>query len=414
MKLLPFLLPAAALISWCNEPPPPAPEGNVNSRYTVESVEFTGELESKLSRSLRENIYELVGQHFNPATVADFAGRIHRELKIFVTHRVERGLKPEHVKVIYEAHERRWDEDDARVTRLAYHHKQGWTGAVEVDFNAGPNQFEFGIGSDADRLLERYAGINAGYKLRLGRHVRFQFEADALHQIWNRATLIALDSRPDVPGIYRERYTMEPAVAVQLPYGFSVTAGVSISHFQTQFPAARFEAANAVITTLRHRRRWQLSGSSEGHELDAGYSLRAATSFLDSDYLYTRHTSWANYTLQHGRHRATLRLLGGWTGDRTPLFDRFALGDSHTLRGWNKFDVDPVGGTRAAHGSAQYQYRSVGVFYDTGSVWDRGESASAKHGVGVICGSGDGPFLALAFPLRSEGFSPLFILGMNF
>ena len=39
---------------------------------------------------------------------------------------------------------------------------------------------------------------------------------------------------------------------------------------------------------------------------------------------------------------------------RAPLFERFTLGDSRTLRGWSKFDVAPVGGSRVAHGSLEY------------------------------------------------------------
>ena len=100
---------------------------------------------------------------------------------------------------------------------------------------------------------------------------------------------MALQSRPDVPGIYRERFRMDPSVVVLITPNLSLSTGVSIQHFQTQFPAARFEAANAVVTTLRHRRRWQSSGSVAGHELDAGYSLRAATNLFDSDFVYTRH-----------------------------------------------------------------------------------------------------------------------------
>jgi outer membrane translocation and assembly module TamA len=210
---------------------------------------------------------------------------------------------------------------------------------------------------------------------------------------------------------------MEPALVFLITPNLSLSTGVSIQHFQTQFPAARFEAANAVVTTLRHRRRWQSSGSVAGHELDAGYSLRAATNLFDSDFVYTRHAIDASYSLRFGRQMVIMRALAGSMSGRAPLFERFALGDTRTLRGWNKFDVDPVGGSRVAHGSIQYQCRPVGVFYDTGSVWDRNRPVVARHSVGLTLALGalkDGPYITVAFPIRSGSITPLFMLAMNF
>lgn len=393
------------------------PGANINSRYKVESVELSKTIDKRISRGLRDEIDGLVGHNFDPQIVSDLAGRIRGEVHVVVNHRVERGLQPEHVRVVYEARERRWDEKDAEVTKLAYHQKQGWTAGLELGFDVRDNRFEFGFQSDADRLLERYAGVNAGYTRRFGEHVQLQFDFQTLHQQWNPATELALQSRPDVPGIYRERYSMEPQLVFLITPELSLSAGVSIQHFQTQFPAARFEAANAVVTTLRHRRRWRSNDSAAGQELDAGYSLRAATRSLDSDFVYARHAFDASYSFRDGRHLVTLRGLAGVISGDAPLFERFALGDSRTLRGWNKFDIDPLGGSRVAHGSVGYRYRAIGVFYDTGAVWDRNENADTKHSVGVTVASGalhDGPYLTVAFPLRNGGFTPLFILGMNF
>jgi outer membrane protein assembly factor BamA len=390
---------------------------NVNSRYTVESVELSKYLEKRMPRDLREELDGLVGRKFDPGVVADLAGKIRDELHVVVRHRIEKGFQPDHVRVIYEARERRWDEDDARVTKLSYHQKQGWTAGLELGFDAGSNRFELGAQSDADRLIERYSGFNLGYQRRFGDHIRFRFDFDTFHQQWNPATEQALLSRTDVPGIYRERYSMEPAVFFLITPNLSLSTGISIQHFQTQFPAARFEAANAVVTTLRHRRRWQSSGSVAGHELDAGYSLRAATNLLDSDFVYTRHLANASYSLRFGRQMVLLRALAGTMSGRAPLFERFALGDTRTLRGWNKFDVDPVGGSRVAHGSVQYQCRPLGVFYDTGAVWDRNRPVVARHSAGLTLALGalkDGPYITVAFPIRSGSIAPLFMLAMNF
>src|SRR6478735_1117317 len=49
-------------------------------------------------------------------------------------------------------------------------------------------------------------------------------------------------------------------------------------------------------------------------------------------------------------------VFGGILNGDAPLFERFTLGDSSTLRGWSKFDLAPVGGTRVAHGSLEYTF----------------------------------------------------------
>jgi hypothetical protein len=390
---------------------------NVNSRYIVEKVECLGFKLSRASLALRQEIDRLVGQRLDPVAVSGLAARLGTELRAAVSHRVEKGEQPDHVRVIFEGRPRRWDEKDTEVTKLAYHMKQGWSGGVEADFHFGPNQIRVGVLSDADTLVERYAGVTAGYSVNLGDRVRVHFDLGAFHQQWANSTLVALESRPDVPGIYRERYSMSPEVEVLLAPGLTWAAGFDFQLFQTQFPAARFEAANAVATTLRHRRRWQLSQSSAGQEVDAGYNLRAATRSLDSDYVYARHLADAAYSVRAGHHTWTVRAAAGAASGELPLYERFALGDTHTLRGWNKFDIAPLGGTRVAHASAQYLYRNIGVFYDTGSVWDRQQPAVVRHAAGFTVATRalrSGPYLTVGFPIRGDDFYPLFMMGIDF
>jgi hypothetical protein len=390
---------------------------NVNSRYIVEKVECLGFKLSRASLELRQEVDRLVGQHLDPAVVTGLAERLGKELHAAVSHRIEKGTQPEHVRVIFEGRPRRWDEKDTEVTKLAYHMKQGWTGGVEADFDFGPNQVRVGIISDADTLVERYAGFTAGYSVNLGERVRVHFDLGAFHQQWANATLVALDTRGDVPGIYRERYSMAPEVEVLLAPGLTWSAGFDLALFQTQFPAARFEAANAVTTTLRQRRRWQTSQSSAGQELDAGYNLRAATRSLNSDYVYARHLADGAYSIRNGHHTWTVRAAAGVASGELPLYERFILGDTRTLRGWNKFDLSPFGGTRMAHASAQYLYRNVGVFYDTGSVWERSGPAVVRHSAGFTLETGAfrrGPYLTVGFPMRGEDFYPLFMMGIDF
>jgi outer membrane protein assembly factor BamA len=112
----------------------------------------------------------------------------------------------------------------------------------------------------------------------------------------------------------------------------------------------------------------------------------------------------------------------GRLAGRAPLFERFTLGNSATLRGWNKFDVAPLGGERMAHATLEYRFKSFQVFYDAGSVWDRGRQAVAKHsaGFGIREDKGaarlvmPGFFATVAFPIRSGRAAPMFMVGVNF
>ena len=404
------------LIAGRTDDPPLRELQNVNARYTVESVELESPAIQRLSRALRSRVDALVGHNFDPDTVSDLAQRIREEVRRRVTHKIERGASPEYVRIIYFAEGRRLDEDQAELTKLKYHHKQGWTGGVGMGFDVGENRIEFGLQSDADTLLERYAGLNAGLYRRMGERVRAGVAFDAFHQQWNAATIEALASRSDIPGIYRERYSVRPDVTVRLAGPLTWSAGLSFNQVETQFPAARFETSSAFETTLRYKTRWRDSDSF-GQELDAGYTLRAATNLLGSDFVYSRHAAHASYAVRRNHHLVTVRGMAGALSGRAPLYDRFSIGNATTLRGWHKFDIDPLGGDRMVHGSAGYRYRAVGVFYDTGAVWEHGKENEDRHSVGVTVALGalrDGPYLTLAFPLRSGAIQPLFIMGMNF
>src|SRR5258705_159048 len=76
--------------------------------------------------------------------------------------------------------------------------------------------FSFGILSDGDTEVERFAGIRAKFERpNLGtERLKFSFEFDSYHEQWNRATLITAQ-----PGdIYRTRQVFTPeATVVILP-----------------------------------------------------------------------------------------------------------------------------------------------------------------------------------------------------
>jgi hypothetical protein len=407
------VLPAA-----CNQ----EPAVNVNSRYTVESIEISPRAEARLSDSLKLDLKKLVGEKFNQETVDKIVRRIRKELSGYrVVQRIAKGTNPESIRLIVDV-VRAKREKDVVLPRLVYHSKENFTFGADGAIEHGGNRLTFGILTDNDELLERYSGIRGGYQRTLaGGRFRGGFVVESFRAQWNGATTAALARQPEggadnVPGIYRTRLHIQPDVQVEFLPGVTWSGGFSLQRFQTQFPAARFERSQALITSLRLNHEWDLSASGK-HMVEAGYSLRAATKGLGSDYSYTRQFVNLEYGFRRGREAITATFLAGWLNGQAPLFERFLLGNSTTLRGYNKYDIDPLGGNRMAHGSVDYRHRWVRVVYDTGVVYDRGGVTKVRHSLAAGLTTGqkrDSLSFLVAFPLREGRMEPIFIVGMNF
>ncbi len=399
------------------------PVVNVNSRYVIESIDLSGRDGFSLSRALHEEIQSLVGEYFDPAVIENLTRRLKKELHAkSVSYRILRGDRPEQVKVDVDI-TRKNVELDLNVPKFLYRSKQGWTGVVEGVATSGTNSVTCRLLSDDDELVERQTGFLARYEnRRVGSdRVRLSFQFETYHQQWSRSTEQAEDARllgapeqpADVMEAYRTRQNFEPLVTLVLAKPLTLSAGVSFERFQDQFPAARTESANAMVNTLRYHRLLEGSDTQIKQVLDAGYSLRAATTFLSSDFAYTRHRWDVGYTWSRDNQSVFLSFIGGVIAGQAPLYERFVLGNSTTLRGWNKYDLDPLGGSRMAHGSVEYRYRILQVFYDAGAIWDRGQDATPHCSAGVGLRK-DGFSIAVAFPIKDGRVEPVLIAGMNF
>lgn len=387
---------------------------NVNSRYTVESVNLTGYRASRISPALRNDLDKLVGEKLNHSLLDRMSTRIKKELHVEdVTIQVRRGSEPEHVTVNFEIQKTHQQDFDISVPKLVYSSRQGFSSAVDATTRIQGNDFTFGLVSDSDERVERFAGFKARFERKeMGTdRLQLSFEFDSYHQQWNNATRVALDSDPTVPGIYRSRQEFSPMATVVLAEPLTFSTGVAFDRFLPDFPAAKTESANAVVNSLRYHQRWEDSANKQ--EVDAGYSLRAATRALQSDFVYVKHFFNARYVFRRDHSRVDVSFLAGHISGQAPLFERFVLGNSATLRGWNKFDIDPLGGDKMVHGSVEYQYRWFDVFYDTGSVWDRRTEPEQKQSLGVGLKK-DGFLLAVAFPIRNGRADPIFIAGTSF
>ncbi len=419
-----FLLPLVLVATLWGQSLESDDDPNVNSRYTIESIGFVDAHTYKLSPSALDEMRALIGAKLNTEALNRLVGRIRSELQASdVKFKLVRGGEPASVKVLLEV-DRGKSNIDLSIPQFAYNSKLGWTGIGEASANMGANTLTFGLRSDGDTLVERFTGIKARYDRTsvLTNRIRLAFEFDAYHEQYDQATLLALDSPSSSSlgaGAYRSRLNFEPSATFVFFTPLTLTVGLSFEQLQPELMAARSESANAVINTLRYHTFWRESDATK-MELDAGYSLRAATTILSSDLGYTRHEGKVRYDYVHDHQSIEVTVVVGAIYGRAPLFERFVLGDSSMLRGWNKFELDPLGGNRLAYGSVTYGYHIMRVFYDTGSVWDQGKTPERKQSAGIGVSGGLGVFqrgaflLALAFPLREGRVEPVLIAGMNF
>lgn len=423
MKKLLIAMLAAGTV-WANaqdDLPAAAPDTtlNVNERYTVERVRIRRSpwQDEQLGSDLKKELDGVVGQKLNQQTLDGLAARLKKDLHVpDVTVRVSKGQMPDRVVVTFEAGETE-DGFDLDLDRFLYHSKQGWTGEGGASIRFNGNKLTFGLVSDADRLTERFAGIQAGFeRKRLGTdRVGLRFRFLDYHQQWNRTTLESA-----LPGeLYRTRQHFIPEVMVRLAEPLEWSAGVDFARYRTFLPnpvalgpAARTESSNAAVTTLRYRQRWD-SGSGYKQDFTASYGVRSGMGFLESDAIFTRQATEARYQVKHGHQTVKVGFMGGRIGGSAPMFERFVLGNAETLRGWNKFDLNPRGATRAVHGSIDYIYRVFLLFYDTGAAWSVGEDPEQKQslGLGLVAG---GMRFSVGFPVRSGHANPVVYVGMNF
>lgn len=442
---------------------------NVNSRYAVEKFEIKipGAKECKLSKDLRGDIVRLIGQKFDQGTVSLINKRVKEELKAdSVVQKLVRGDKADQVAVTLEVSLPKpgkttsFGANGSADNSPTYHSKQGWSGHGELTLTANGQKLPaFGITDDGDQLTERYAGFTLRYQRQLtvprttstttmtatasgiatstttvasdstttgtsttegnstktvtnttatgkkswGERLKPGFLFEDYHIQWNSATLAAEGGTSD---IYRTRQNFEPTLTITPISGVTVTAGASFERLQMQYPAAHTAAANSVTASLSYHR--QLG--SDKRSFDTGYNVRAATRAFASDYVYVRHMWNAGYTESFGNSTLSTNFTAGTISGNAPVFERYILGNSSTLRGWNKYDLAPLGGSRVAANSVEYRYRLVKVFYDAGSVWSSGESATVRHAAGIGLQYKYLPQISVAFPIRSGRVEPVFMV----
>ena len=191
----------------------------------------------------------------------------------------------------------------------------------------------------------------------------------------------------------------------------SITGGVSISELDPLEPAADKRMANAVVGSIDYNRQFTQDSGGK-HTVDASFGVRAGTRELESDLTYSRYLGQGWYRYDLGRHHVQASGMAGGITGHAPLFERFTLGDSATLVGWDKYDIAPVGGDRVVYSSIEYRYTGLALFLDVGSVWD----ANTERRVRVSAGFGfhAGPaYLVVGFPLNTDDLRAVFTMGVR-
>jgi hypothetical protein len=395
-------------------------ETNVNQRYMIESVSLGGievdQLEtSKLPPTLRVRLKALIGQKCDMAALENLASEIRRELHFStVTEHLLKGSTPGQIKVNFDL-VRGTTSFEVSVPKLLYTSQEEITGELDAKIGLRQNNLTFGVVSNGDDLIERFTGVTARFdSAGIGSskvHASVTFED--YHEQWNAATVEAANGSG--LDLYRSRWNVAPQLTFAVANPVTVSVGTSFEQMESPSGAIGSQSANAATLDVRYGRK--IEGGSVQQRIEGKYSLRVATRALGSTYAYARHMISFKYEAKSGRNMASDEFIGGTIAGNAPLFDRFVLGTSSTLLGWNRFQIDPLGGTRVVHNEFTYGYRigegTLEVIYDAGALWQSDRGALLRHSVGF--GYKQGIFvLATGFPIREGRMEPVFMAGMNY
>jgi len=371
---------------------------------TIESVDVAGVRTTLISEGLRQELQKMVGKRFDKLEADHLRDKLDAELKSKYKVKWEsaKGSQEHFVKITYDAKEIPWIPYRGREDVATYHQKQG----ISL-FCCETTPFNFGVGTDGDTLIERYKGFSAGFESRSLGSRRFgaRLNLSTFGIEWKSQTLLAAAANPAVPGVYRSRQGIDPSVAFAFNRNFYVAAGMGFTELEMIEPSLHWQSAHAATGTFNYHSNDVKRGNTTLNWA-AGYDVRTGAKNLGSDFSYTRHQWGAEYQFKSEDNSAKVSMrLGRLTGN-APMFERFSLGNTQSLRGWNKYDLDPIGGTRMVSWSTTLTHDDLGFYVDTGSVWDRGQSVKLRQSLGIVAG----PF-SLGFPLRCSGHcGPTFMI----
>ena len=106
---------------------------NVNAKYTVESVEVSGQKNWHISDSLRAEVNKMIGSKLDYQALDRLADRIKKELHVpTVSVNVGKGTVPDHVVVDFEVPKAHEQPVELNVAKFLYDSKSAGTAKAPV------------------------------------------------------------------------------------------------------------------------------------------------------------------------------------------------------------------------------------------------------------------------------------------
>ena len=317
---------------------------NINDRYIVEQADIHGVPETELTAALQDELRALAGQRLDSGAADRLQERIERELP---GYEVTRRIPPRDRGGPHPPRLRSAPEGAAALAALrAAPHERALSLGPGVGRVPGPRHRgrQHPVHARHRHRQRRRPGRGvSGFGLRfetrkLGtRRLGASLEWSTFDQDWREATLAALAVRPGIPGLYENRSSVTPLLKFALTPHLSAAGGVSISELEALAPGTGSQMANAAVFSIDFARDWTDAGDAT-HHVKGGFGVRAGVPELESDLAYTRYFGQGSYRFDAGRHHAGVTGLAGGITGQPPLFERFTLGDSTTLRGWDKYE----------------------------------------------------------------------------
>jgi hypothetical protein len=391
---------------------------NANRRYIVDHVEITGVPDDEVSEALRKDLQAVVGRRGDSEEADRLRERLEKDLPRYdVSQQILRGSERGHIRIVYEAHRKEppsWLRFEPLRADALFHSEQGWGSYSTLGIGSGDLRVTPTVAIDNDDdLIEEYSGFGLRFETRrLGtRRLGASLEWSTFEPTWRSATIAALPANPSVPTLYDTRTTVTPLMKFAITPELSVSAGVGITELDPFAQPGTHRMANAAVGSIDFNQRSHVGEASQ--QVDARFLMRGGSRALESDLVYNRYLGQGSYRYDLGRHHVLATgMAGGITGE-APLFERFSLGDSVTLRGWDKYDVAPAGGNRMYYASVEYRFTGLAVFVDLGSVWDAPAKATTRDSTGI--GFHAGPaFASVGFPLNTDNLTAVFTMGVRF
>lgn len=404
-------------------------QANINTKYVVDEVLVRGVPDAAVPAEIWSELRAMKGKPFDSDEAERLGARLRAAFPEYdLQRRTVRGDEQGQINVVYtltRSEWARWLHFEPLPLSALYHSDQGWGAFLPLSISGKDVRFEPILAWDhGDDLVEEYSGFGIRVETRkLGtERLGLSFEWSTYGQDWRESTLAALALNPQIPGLYGNRSTVSPVLRFAITPRISIAGGVSIVELDplsedplTEEPIPEVgpsRMANAFIGSVTFNQRWRQDAGARQH-VAATFSMRFGSDSLESDLVYERYLGSAGYLYRWGRHGVFVSgMAGGISGD-APLFERFTLGDSRTLRGWDKWDIAPAGGDRVFHTSVEYRYSGLALFLDTGSVWDTGTERRFRVSTGV--GFHPGPvFFTLGFPVNTDDLRAVFTMGIRF